>query len=161
MQWRKIDWEASAPPIDILIRRCLDRLSRLRLPIQRRRTLLLVAHNPLPVLPTSICKRIQTRSSSRRQPLVRPRIHGQRRELRKQCQSRRERRLPQQFDHGSFTSTRVPTPMPMMSVAQAAAMSVRGLAPVWEPYVPRSASTSPTPTTPGGTQGMGGMGMAL
>jgi len=38
---------------------------------------------------------------------------------------------------------------------------VRGPAPVWEPYVPRSASTSPTPTTPGGTQGMSGMGMAL
>jgi len=60
------------------------------------------------------------------------------------------------FDHGSFTST----PVPMMSVAQAAAMSVRGPAPVWEPYVPKSASTSPTPTTPGGTQGMSGMGMA-
>ena len=65
------------------------------------------------------------------------------------------------FDHGSFTSTRVPTPTPMMSVAQAAAMSVRGPAPVWEPYVPRSASISPMPTTPGVMQGMSGMGMAL
>jgi len=65
------------------------------------------------------------------------------------------------LDHGSFTSRRVPPPVPMMSVAQAAAMSVRGPAPVWEPYVPRSASISPTPTTPGGMQGMSGMGMAL
>jgi len=158
-QRRKVDWEAPASPIDILIRRCSNRLSRLRLHIRRRRSL--IANNPLPVLPTSIFKRIQTRSSSRWHPLVRPRVHGQRRELRRQCQSRRERRLPQQFDHGSFTSTRVPTPMPMMSVAQAAAMSVRGPTPVWEPYVPRSASTSPTPTTPGVMQGMSGMGMAL
>jgi len=96
-QRRKIGFKAPASPLDILIRRYLDQLSRLRLHIRRRRSLLLIAHNPLPVLPTSIFKRIQTRSSSRRQPLVRPRIHGQRRELRRQCQSRRERRLPQQF----------------------------------------------------------------
>jgi len=84
-QRRKVDWEASTSPIDILIRRCSNRLSRLRLHIRRRRSLLLVAHNPLAVLPTSIFKRIQTRSSSRRQPLVRPRVHEQRRELRRQC----------------------------------------------------------------------------
>jgi len=66
------------------------------------------------------------------------------------------------FDHGSFTSVRVPTPTPMMSVAQAAAISVMEPALVWEPCVPRSASNLPVRRLLHlGYVGMSGMGMAL